>query len=284
VTRVEGFEAHAADAVQPGPGESAPTEPDLVAEAPLLVGAADVAAQEALRQEADRRASLAGLPVFVPEEEEPAPLVVEAQPEPVVTETMAELYARQGLTAEARDLYHKLLERRPGDARLAARLAELEAPSRPLAQPTIRYLAVESGGQRARDFLADVLSARGGPATVSASGLPAPDDHGPGLEPMDEAFAEEPAEIRGQPTQPAADEVSLAAIFGEAPPAAPPPPEGERGTQPGAERPPGGFSFDDLFGKGSAPAAAEPSPPARDTLADDEGDDVFRDWLKSLKS
>jgi hypothetical protein len=254
-----------------------------VAEAPLLVDAAEVAAQEALRQEADRRASLAGLPVFVPEEEEPAPLVVEAEPEPVVTETMAELYARQGLTAEARDLYRKLLERRPGDARLMARLAELEAPSRPLAQPTIRYLAVESGGQRARDFLADVLSARGGPATVSDAGLPASDDHGPGLEPMDEAFAEEPTEIRGQPTQPAADEVSLAAIFGEAPPAAPPPPEGERGTQPGAERPPGGFSFDDLFGKGSAPAA-EPSRPARDTLADDEGDDVFRDWLKSLKS
>jgi tetratricopeptide (TPR) repeat protein len=285
VTPVEGFETtQAAEGLTPPPDEPESKEPDLVAEAPLLVDAAEVEAQEALRQEADRRASLAGLPVFVPEEdEEEAPLVVEAEPEPVVTETMADLYARQGLTAEARDVYHKLLEAQPGDLRLMARLAELEAPERPLAQPTIRYLAMESGGQRARDFLADVLTAH---RTVAAHATSEPDvglDLPPGPEPMDEAFAEGPGEIRGQPTQPAADDVSLAAIFGDAAPA-PPPPAGESDAHGDGERPPGGFSFDDFFGKGGAEESAEQGRAPRDTMADDEGDDAFRDWLKSLKS
>jgi tetratricopeptide (TPR) repeat protein len=283
VAPVEGFETtQAVEGLTP-PDELEPQEPDLVAEAPLVVDAAEVEAQEALRQQADRRASLVGLPVFVPEEEEPAPLVVEAEPEPVLTETMAELYARQGLTAEARDVYHKLLEAHPGDPRLTARLAELEAPERPIAQPTIRYLAVESGGQRARDLLADVLSAGGAPATMPRSDTDVGLDLAPGPEPMDEAFEEEPGEIKGQPTQPAADEVSLAAIFGDSAPT--PPPSGEEPeAQGGGERAPGGFSFDDLFGKGGAQGSAEQARPARDTLADDEGDDAFRDWLKSLKS
>ena len=279
VTPVEGFESHAVDGLTPPPDEPEPQEPDLVADAPLLVDAAEAEAHEAQRQQADRRASLVGLPVFVPEEEPSAPLVVEAEPEPVVTETMAELYARQGLTAEARDVYHRLLEARPGDPRLTARLAELAAPARPIAQPTIRYLAMESGGQRVRDFLADVLNATAtAPAEVDV-GLDLP----PGSEPMDEAFGEEPGEIRGRPTQPAADEVSLAAVFGEAAPA--PPPSGGQPAAPGGGEPaPGGFSFDDFFGKGGAPASEEPGRAVRDTLADDEGDDAFRDWLKSLKS
>jgi tetratricopeptide (TPR) repeat protein len=267
------------------------TEPDLVAEAPLMVDAAEGEAQEAARQEADRRASLAGLPVFMPDDAEEAaePLVVDAEPEPVVTETMAELYARQGLVAEARDVYRQLLQARPDDARLGARLAELEAPARPLAQPTIRYLAAESGGQRVRDFLADVLAARASVATEQGPGG-GPDGReqveaqAAGPEPMETAFGEEGGEIRGAPTQPAADEVSLAAIFGETAPAPPPaagPAGGGRGEP---EHAPGGFSFDEFFAKGSQGDAAERGRAPRDTLADDEGDDAFRDWLKSLKS
>ena len=44
----------------------------------------------------------------------------------LVTETMAELYRAQGFADRAADVYRTLLRRRPGDARLAARLEELE--------------------------------------------------------------------------------------------------------------------------------------------------------------
>jgi hypothetical protein len=99
---------------------------------------------------------------------------------------------------------------------------------------------------------------------------------------MEQAFGSEVvAEAPGAPTQPAADEVSLAAIFGEAPPSHPAPKAATAPTPPA--RAAGGFSFDELFGK---PATARPSTDRkpRDTLADDEGDEAFRDWLKSLKS
>jgi Tfp pilus assembly protein PilF len=45
----------------------------------------------------------------------------------LVTETMAELYRSQGFTDRAADVYRTLLRRRPGDARLANKLQELEA-------------------------------------------------------------------------------------------------------------------------------------------------------------
>ncbi|MBC7842706.1 MAG: tetratricopeptide repeat protein, partial [Gemmatimonadaceae bacterium] len=44
-----------------------------------------------------------------------------------VTETMAALYAQQGFTQQAIDVYRALLLRTPGDAGLTARLAELES-------------------------------------------------------------------------------------------------------------------------------------------------------------
>ncbi len=45
---------------------------------------------------------------------------------PVVTETMGDVYARQGLYERAAGVYRELLAQRPGDARLEAKLAELE--------------------------------------------------------------------------------------------------------------------------------------------------------------
>ncbi len=45
---------------------------------------------------------------------------------PVVTETMADLYARQGLHDRAAEVYRELLRGRPGDARLEAKLREAE--------------------------------------------------------------------------------------------------------------------------------------------------------------
>jgi tetratricopeptide (TPR) repeat protein len=66
------------------------------------------------------------LPIILPEEvatelDEPGI----REPEPVVTETMAELYVTQGLYADARDIYGKLLDQNPGNERIRNRLAEV---------------------------------------------------------------------------------------------------------------------------------------------------------------
>lgn len=66
-------------------------------------------------------------PAFIP-----APLPAEdlepavAEPEPVVTEAMAELYASQGHLAAALDVYRELATRSPDDLRYADRIVELE--------------------------------------------------------------------------------------------------------------------------------------------------------------
>jgi len=59
---------------------------------------------------------------MVPEDPEPAV----AEPEPVVTEAMAELYASQGHLNEALDVYRQLAARNPDDHRIADRMVELE--------------------------------------------------------------------------------------------------------------------------------------------------------------
>jgi hypothetical protein len=106
--------------------------------------------------------------------------------------------------------------------------------------------------------------------------------------PMDAAFSREAAEdeeAMGAPTRPASDEVSLAAIFGD--PGAPPPPpvaaEIAREPAPKPTRAAGGFSFDEFFGKPGAAEAKPETPSRRDTLADDEGEEAFKDWLRGLK-
>jgi tetratricopeptide (TPR) repeat protein len=262
----------------------------------------------------DARTSLSGLPVFFPPEDEAKePLQVEPEPEPVVTETMAELYVQQGLMSEARDTYRQLLASRPHDRRLSARLAELDRAS-PRREARTVYAASLTGGQPTRAFLVEILAGqRAAAATVAdepVEGVAAPEDltflpeaaepadfepaelepaelepvelEPVDLEPMEEAFGDESTEPRGEPTQPAKDELSLAAIFGEAPPSVP-------RAQPDvhaddAARSPGGFSFDEFFSSGAPDASAEAPHPPRDTLADDEGDEAFRDWLKGLKS
>jgi tetratricopeptide (TPR) repeat protein len=298
VVPVPGFQTHRLDEPEPVdadlPAEGRTGVPEAPEEA---VSAAEPATGE--RPPMEERGSLVGLPVFLPEEETEGPLEVEAEPEPVVTETMAELYVRQGLLPEARETYLKLLAARPGDRRLAARLAELEAGLRRPADRVLQYAAATTGGQTARAFLAEVLSSRP-EATVGGDGSGVAPVSEPAVveepepvrepgpmeepEPMEEAFAEESGEVLGAPTQRAEDEVSLAAVFGDAAPTpeAPPAPA-EAEDQAG--RPPGGFTFDEFFGKPSTPAPAERSDhPARDAVADDEGDEAFRDWLKGLKS
>ncbi|MBI2536833.1 MAG: hypothetical protein HYW06_07710 [Gemmatimonadetes bacterium] len=211
------------------------------------------------------------LPLIFPDEVTPgaeagareAEARVGAEPEPVVTETMAELYAKQGLMAEARDIYRKLAAQRPGDAAVAGRLNELE---RVVAGPRVsggaRVLEA-AGGPSARDFLAGVFGGTG-PAPSAAPAEAST--------PLETAFSGASG-ATPEPTRRASDEVSLAAVFGEEPP-----PMRQPAAPPQAEsRPAGqGFSFDEFFG------GQRNSPAGEDQGGED--DDDFKRWLKGLKS
>ncbi len=221
----------------------------------------------------------------------PVPAVESAEPEPVITETMAEVYLKQGLIAEARQVYEKLVRSRPGDAALRARLAALE-PQRGASsvgqssQP--RYAAAETGGVSARSLFGRVLSARPGAPQAPPTPPPLPPPPPPAPlassgSAMDAAFEDEPVQAPGAPTRATSDELSLAAVFGEEPMPAPRPKAGARPPAPEAGA--GGFSFDEFFG---AKPGTEAAPPAggEAPAAEPEGGtpDDFVSWLKGLKS
>jgi len=99
-----------------------------------------------------------------------------ADPEPVVTQTMAEVYLKQGLIGSALKVYRELLAQRPEDPELLSRIAELEsgAPAPgdvPVDSEKPRYLASETGGMSTRAFLAGVIAA-GPPLPSPLSPLP----------------------------------------------------------------------------------------------------------------
>jgi tetratricopeptide (TPR) repeat protein len=208
--------------------------------------------------------------------------------EPVLTETMAELYLRQGHQDDALRVYHALLAQRPGDARLRARVAALTGGT----------------GESVHAFLKRILAGR--------PGAPAPEPPpSSGGSPLDGAFADTALDLEPEPgidapgeaTRLAADNISLDEVFGD---------EGGRGERPTTEAaepapapaagPPasGGFSFDQFFspspeaGAGGGAASGSGAPPKAPTRPsgakllppmEDEGDlDQFQAWLKGLKS
>lgn len=268
-----------------GPEAAPETEPGTVAEAPA--------------------GPASDLPLIFPDEPAPAeerkgePAVLgeaealgPTEPEPVVTETMAQLYASQGLLAEARGIYQQLVERRPDDAELQDRLAALGGEVRRPAGAAQRLSAAYTGGPSVREFLAEVFGpgeAAGVPpgAAGEFSGEEAAREAGNvtgGPLAAEELGAEEgeenPGSVPGAPTLPASDEVSLAAVFGEepAPLKRPQPGASETGRASGT-----GFSFDEFFG-GQRPAPQPTSSPRSGPAGGGEDDDEFKRWLKGLKS
>ena len=187
----------------------------------------------------------------------PAQEPASAEPEPVLTETMAELYARQGHIAEALAVYRRLVERQPNDRRLSDRVRELEAMDHTGAR-RLSYIAVDTGGESVESFFRALVAARPMGAGGAARGAAELDDGS------------------GAPTRPASDPLSLSAIFGEESASAAPP--AEPMTSPGATD---AFSFDQFFG-GSTPGSAGGSNP-RGTGPGGEDLDQFQHWLKSLK-
>ncbi len=242
-------------------------------------------------------ASYAPPPLELADDDGAADTATLSQAEPVLTETMAELYLQQGHREDALRVYEALSAQRPHDARLRQKVAGLAAPR----------LRPSGGGQSAGTFLKGILSARpGAPPPPALPPEPAPSPaRRPAAEPVAsldpgpiQAAGEGPSSDagHGSPTRPASDAISLDSVFGD---------EGGRGSIPVLpeqvpEKPgklpaaPGGFSFDDFFGTSSAPAAesgkgsspnARPPRSSRTRGAEPEDDlDQFQAWLKSLKA
>jgi tetratricopeptide repeat protein len=209
-----------------------------------------------------------------------------SQAEPVVTETMAELYLKQGHNEDALRVYRALLVQRPGDVGLKNRISAIEGRQRVSGQSVGAFLR--------RALRPSDLAAAAPPSNAQISTLVA-GAFGPVA---DEA-------IPGEPTRPAADTISLDSIFGETEPGAgatggAPELDQEAAGRSGDDAQGAGFSFDEFFrssaaggtaggGGGAGGGAGGPAPrgSGRETRAssDDEADiDQFQAWLKKLKS
>lgn len=184
----------------------------------------------------------------------------------IVTESMAELFLRQGHRAEALRVYRELYHRNRSDLRLRERVDELEtelAAEEPPPPARVEYAAADPARSVA-SLLAGILAAR--PADAPAA-------WGEGAEPARPLADEAPAIESGvaAPTRPASDHLSLSAVFGEegspVPPAAPAPPADE------------GISFDAFFGGAETGGA----PRARAASREDDDLDQFQAWLQNLK-
>lgn len=214
--------------------------------------------------------------------------------EPVVTETMAELYLRQGHTEDAVRVYEALLAQRPGDERLREKLDSLTGRT--------------ASGQTVREFLQALFLGHAAPVQVAAVPEPSPEAQEVAVDvsSLSGAFAAAPAdgEMPGQPSHPSEDALSLDQVFGDdprmsrpvehmAPPPPPPQPSAPRKQAEPVGQRTQGFSFDEFFDTSAnqAPASSAPTPsPARPSVrakaaAEDESDlDQFQAWLKGLKA
>lgn len=131
---------------EPEPEQPAVVEPIVVAEAAAEIPAdtgADVEETESV--DADDHAAVAG---------------VEADPELVVTETMAEVFLRQGHRELALAVYTQLAGRTPDDHRIRDAITRLEAELKPAVPPSLpAFAAVLTGGASVRSFFEQLLSA-----------------------------------------------------------------------------------------------------------------------------
>jgi tetratricopeptide (TPR) repeat protein len=84
---------------------------------------------------------------------------VEAEPDLVVTETMAEVFLRQGHRELALAVYTQLVTREPDNPRILDAIARLEGDRKPASPALPAYAAVLTGGQSIRAFFEQLLSA-----------------------------------------------------------------------------------------------------------------------------
>jgi tetratricopeptide (TPR) repeat protein len=193
-----------------------------------------------------------------------------AEPDLVVTETMAQVFLRQGHVVEALAVYRELATREPAAHHLHARIAELETrQAAAMSPPRPSLLARDTGGQSLGSLFAGVLAARLQP-------LPALED-----ESQDGGTVPESAPA----TRPAEEPLSLGSVFGEDPPAAAPavPPGGASPAESAGDAGGPAVSFDEFFA-GSPVATPGPAPVPRPSRPKSDDDlDQFHSWLQSLK-
>ncbi|MFI5280562.1 MAG: tetratricopeptide repeat protein, partial [Gemmatimonadales bacterium] len=152
----------------------------------------------------------------------PEPAMLDESGEPMVTETMGDLYLKQGFKDKAGDVYRRLLAARPGDTMLKAKLAALSAPQQALSAAALGTEAVGSWLKRiARSSLGAAAPPPPPPASPATSSAP-----GAGPSPMDQAFAASepetapspvepaPSAPAGAPARPGTDAFTLDRIFG----------------------------------------------------------------------
>lgn len=187
------------------------------------------------------------------------------EPELVVTESMAELYRRQGHRTEALAVYRLLYQQHPGDLRLREKVDELEteAAADDSSGPPLEQLTAADPARSVGALLRTLLRAR--PAGTPET-WPAETAQAEGLAPPDRAG-------EGSPTRPAEDHLSLSDVFGDD--TSPVPPAVSAADESTAS----GVSFDAFFGAGGTPAPASSRSPSRG----DEDLDQFHSWLQNLK-
>ena len=211
-----------------------------------------------------------------------------SQAEPVLTETMAELYLKQGHQQDALRVYQALLTQRPNDAKLRSKVDQLSHGGR------------KGSGVSAQAFLKGIWAGQRQP--------PKPEEPQSTLA----AAFDVAGPLPGEPSHPAQDHISLDSVFGEeaarrgntsAPAESPAePPARQSGAAPSAgASATGGFSFDEFFaggkgdagspgGAGEAASAKTPGGSGRTSgrtqrPPEDEAEaDQFQQWLKKLKS
>ena len=201
----------------------------------------------------------------------------------VLTETIAELYRRQGLYDRAADVYRALLQARPEDADLQAKLAEVESMSQPHQTDEIPE---EPWGYRDPWETPEVDTEQA--AAWLAGGAPPTESP-----PTPYAWTEQPAEMATDTGRP------IGAYFRDLLAWQP-----RAGSSPAMEAAAGSETivsdaatsaeaFDEWFGGGAPPApdqlSAEAAPAGSPETSSQEGSDddddleMFRSWLQSLK-
>jgi tetratricopeptide (TPR) repeat protein len=270
-------------------GKKTPEGPESAAETPAF-GPGEAADESQGMAAAGGIGRGQDLPLIMPDADQQVADGVSAdgsEAEPVVTETMAEVYARQGLFEQARETYEKLLLQRPGDPGLERKLAEVsnrvEASS---GERASRFDVADTGGQSAVAYLRQLFSAASqlqvegtesaGERSPDATATPHPESA------LRSAFGGEPAEPPGAPTIPASDEVSLSSVFGGETPPSPPPSAAPSTPQAASES--GGVSFDQFYGADKELAATDGAPSEEEGESEEGADDEFRNWLEGLKT
>lgn len=262
--------------------DAAPAGPHSPSGDLMLIMPEDVTPAEELRRPSSKQVQMVS-----PEPEGAA----EQGAEPIVTETMGDLWLRQGHREQAAEVYRQLLKSRPGDAGLQAKLSAIASPP--------AFSASAMGTEAVGPWLRRIAQAQ----LPSGAPAPAPQPE-PGPTPMEQAFSApepepEPAPAQpeaaaaaapvaeGSPARPAADAFSLDQIFGGGGGSA----AGSTPASPSAPDPapaastPLGASFDEFFGSAPKKESARPSKEISGGAARPSEDDLsaFNAWLHGLK-